>query len=768
MKLIILSIFCSISFLSYATPQSGEDQVNKRVEFTYTVNDIAVLSSKYSDFAPFVHGDKIYFTSNREINLVLAGENRWSKAGYYNVYYAELDMTGDSPKMKNPRPLPFKTNTDNHTGPICISPDGKEAFFTKVDSRPKVGNLKPKIYRAAFDGSNFSDFELLDFMEKEYTYGHPTLTNDGQKMFFSSDKDAKDGEKNLFYSKREGGKWTAPVKLDAIINTDGDEVFPFVREEYLYFSSNGHEGQGGLDIFRAKITDDGFEAPENLGEKFNSGKDDFGITFKPNKKGGYFSSNRNGKDDIFYFDFSEKIIVTKSVFGEFAYSKINKDTGEVEILLVDDDGEVIAKTTTSHLGEFAFENLPADKNYSVRLSEIEDDATVFITDDAGNILATYRSNKDGEFVFKKLSTDMTGTISMMNVEDEEMGFGKVSGQFVYEKLSGDYPEGMKVYLVDDEGNIIQTTTADSRGNFEFKELPTDKNYSIKAENELDEAMVLLVYDANENVKSQYKSDADGNFVFRKLKPENKGRFAMLDVEDDANILANTSNTVNGKFNYKKLDKDPSNITVQAYDDDGNLIASTKTDEKGNFRFTNLPVDQQVMFKVIDAEDEEMELSIYNRQGDEVAILVKSDDGYFIYKHLDADRDIAMVTDEAEDSEIAIKPNLDHIYFDVNSAVVPGNTKPMLNKLVDYMKAENNVKVDITGFASATGAKEYNLGLSKRRANSVKNYLVKKGVAASRIIADGKGQSNFLNHCKEGVECSDEEHKKNQRVEINWR
>jgi outer membrane protein OmpA-like peptidoglycan-associated protein len=112
--------------------------------------------------------------------------------------------------------------------------------------------------------------------------------------------------------------------------------------------------------------------------------------------------------------------------------------------------------------------------------------------------------------------------------------------------------------------------------------------------------------------------------------------------------------------------------------------------------------------------------------------------------------------------------LEKIHFNVNSFEVESNYKEILNKVAAYMKSDKKIKLEINGFTSSTGIPGYNLSLAKRRADAVKNYLVSKGVSSSNLIPVGKGQTNFLNHCSEGVDCSEEEHKINQRVELSWK
>ncbi|MEP5070819.1 MAG: hypothetical protein ABJQ96_09135, partial [Crocinitomicaceae bacterium] len=152
---------------------------------------------------------------------------------------------------------------------------------------------------------------------RKYSVGHPTLSNDGKILIFSSDMPGGNGKTDLYISYREEDTWTTPVNLGSEINTSGTELFPYLyNDTTLYFSSTGLGGFGGLDIFKAKL--DGFKAKEplNLGQPINSFSDDFSFYLNENGNGGYFSSNRHGGkglDDIYTFKNTSASLIVKLV-----------------------------------------------------------------------------------------------------------------------------------------------------------------------------------------------------------------------------------------------------------------------------------------------------------------------------------------------------------------------------------------------------------------------------------------------------------------------
>jgi hypothetical protein len=137
----------------------------------------------------------------------------------------------------------------------------------------------------------------------DYSINDVTINEEGTVIYFSSERRGGRGGKDIYQSTKVNGKWVGPWTVGPPVNTAGDESFPYLHQNAtLYFSSNGHAGMGGLDIFQSSILTDGFREPENLGYPMNSSYDDFGISFDSSAASGYFTSNRakGGYDDDLY------------------------------------------------------------------------------------------------------------------------------------------------------------------------------------------------------------------------------------------------------------------------------------------------------------------------------------------------------------------------------------------------------------------------------------------------------------------------------------
>ena len=228
---------------------------------------------------------------------------------YFELYYCDLDGNG---LPLEPRPFSLEINSQLHEGPVTFSRDGNIIYFTRNNLKKGVrkaddkGVTRLKIYVAERGPRDWQNVTELSFNSEEYSVCHPTLSANGKRLYFASDMPGGQGGFDLWYVERMAESWSQPINLGAEINTTKNEVFPFIHSSgNLFFSSNGHEGLGGLDIFMAKLEDDKAGQVIHLEKPFNSKKDDLGFILNPEGTKGYFASDRKGgvgKDDIYLFE----------------------------------------------------------------------------------------------------------------------------------------------------------------------------------------------------------------------------------------------------------------------------------------------------------------------------------------------------------------------------------------------------------------------------------------------------------------------------------
>jgi hypothetical protein len=211
---------------------------------------------------------------------------------------------------------PFQN--DLNIGSISFTQDGNTAYYTKNQEKSKgVSHLE--IWESKYIKGVWTRGNKLFINNANYSFSHPAITPDGKRLYYVSDDPNGSGGTDIYYiDKNEDGSWKPTQNAGQDINTEGDELFPTYYNGSLYFSSNGHPGLGGLDIFKLERNNKGGLLIRNMGYPINSSKDDLGFSIYKNK--GFFSSNRNGSDDIYSFDFIQANIVLKGrlmVDGKF-------------------------------------------------------------------------------------------------------------------------------------------------------------------------------------------------------------------------------------------------------------------------------------------------------------------------------------------------------------------------------------------------------------------------------------------------------------------
>jgi outer membrane protein OmpA-like peptidoglycan-associated protein len=218
-----------------------------------------------------------------------------------------------------------------YTGGLCFSADGKEVYFTRNESDEKFIRKKHYtkhgisadgvntlgIYKATVEHNKWTQIEHLNFNSIHHSCMHPFITPNGNRLYFSSNREGGFGGYDLYYVEKINGFWGEAINLGKYVNSLDDEMFPYVANDTtLYFSSNGHIGYGGADIYTSMLQQGMWQEPVNAGKPFNSSYDDFAFIFAENNQHGFFGSNRYsapGKDEIFSFRLLPDLIVGRGV-----------------------------------------------------------------------------------------------------------------------------------------------------------------------------------------------------------------------------------------------------------------------------------------------------------------------------------------------------------------------------------------------------------------------------------------------------------------------
>jgi len=323
----------------------------------YQVTELRDLNTKDAEFGSAYGRDDyglIYFTSSRDA----AAGNKTHGAtgqGFTDIFESRLDK-----KSKWSTPLPVENiNSDFEDGTPNLSADFREMYFTRCEAgkREKKGCV---IMYSRSSGDKWDEPKNLGILPDSVVAAHPAISKDGLTLYFVSDIEGGSGKKDIYQVKRSqpGDSWSKPENLGPDINTPGDELFPYVRSDgTLYFSSDGHIGMGGLDIFRAQPQPDGSWLVQNMKSPVNSFADDFSIVFEDGNERGIFSSTRKGKsnDELYLFELPPlKFTIAGLVRDEKTGAPV---PGAVVQLIASDGGNLQAQTGTG--GDFRFELKPA-------------------------------------------------------------------------------------------------------------------------------------------------------------------------------------------------------------------------------------------------------------------------------------------------------------------------------------------------------------------------------------------------------------------------
>ena len=336
-------------------------------------------------------------------------------------------------KWGEPQPLTEGINTPDNEGASVLTRKGDMIFFTRCP-RQKKENIGCDIFYAQKQGDNWKQAKKIELKPDTAAYlscGHPTLNNNATYMIFSSDMPGGQGGKDLWlteYNKREK-VWGVPENLGSTINTAGDEMFPHLTEKgTLYFSSTGHLGMGGLDLFKAEKTDDKtWENVENLKYPLNSAEHDFSIIFESGSddRRGFFTSNRNGgkgKDDLYSFNLPELLF---SLIVEVTNKETNLPVPGVSITLTGSDGSQIVKTTDAE-GVITFEE-ENKKRFILKQTEYKIEATRDEFLKASHEFSTIGREKSVKFfeqVYLQPAVDESGDAVVIDFPEVQYAYDK--------------------------------------------------------------------------------------------------------------------------------------------------------------------------------------------------------------------------------------------------------------------------------------------------------------------------------------------------------
>lgn len=269
-----------------------------RDSFSFSVKPI-IYNSEYADYAPVFYKDGIVFSSDRPTEKLVKQVNLQKDAGFSELYFFKEKDTIQRPAQ----PFLVSIKSPLHKGPALFYDKGNKMILTANAVKGNANRLQ--MFMLEWDGrkKEWTNLQPFVFNSDFYSVGHPALSKDERILYFVSDMPGGSGGTDIYVSVLKNGEWSKPKNMREPVNTEGNEMFPYISPAgKFYFSSDGHGGLGGLDLYYIENTPEQRLQIFNPGYPLNSSGDDFGIILEEQEKSGYFSSNRKegkGGDDIY-------------------------------------------------------------------------------------------------------------------------------------------------------------------------------------------------------------------------------------------------------------------------------------------------------------------------------------------------------------------------------------------------------------------------------------------------------------------------------------
>jgi outer membrane protein OmpA-like peptidoglycan-associated protein len=371
-NLFFSAIFLLISFLSFAQDSYVENESIESNSFSTSILELndkfeilnTGINTSLSDVGSTFFMNKYIMYSSRKTGAIGAGRDVNTGNPYNGLYCLNIDKTGN---LSHPYFFASVLDEKGNEGGITFSPDQKTVYFT--NSTPE-NSTNYQLYKAVFDetcrcSNAWIKKEAVSFNNVSYSIENPCVSSDGKKIYFSSNMPGGFGGYDLYVADiDQNGMPINPKNLGKDINTSNDEKFPYASpEKELFFSSNGHAGYGGQDVFVSRIRKNSFSYPLNLGKTINTSNDEVAFILA-SKTRGYLTSNRNtglGSYDIYRFELQKNSNTLKGHAAEKVSKIILPNT---KISLIDADGNEVATQTTNENGAFSFEVTPFE-NYTI-------------------------------------------------------------------------------------------------------------------------------------------------------------------------------------------------------------------------------------------------------------------------------------------------------------------------------------------------------------------------------------------------------------------
>ena len=682
--------------------------------FAFEVNNARNLNSGSSEFGPVFYNDGVMFTTDKIMSADEDKKSGWAGNGYLKLVFAKPKQKDDYYGEYNlPKIIPEFFNNGSNDGPATFSKDGNEVFITRtVKSLDKSKDESEdgqanqlKIFSATKTGDKWSKMKPFFFNSNRYSVGHPALAPDGGSLYFVSDVDGGDGGTDIYVSSRDGGTWNPPSNLGPIVNTFGNETFPFMADNGdLYFASDGHPGYGGLDIFVTRKAGNVWLIPQNLGKPINSSYDDFALAMYKNDSVGLFSADRpggRGEDDIYSF---RVVGPLPALTGQPAIAAVPKATPREE----PKPAEKVVPVPSSFIAEV---KAPAEKPKQ----EVKPEPKV----------APKEQPKPAEKVIP-VPSPVTAEVKPPA-----------------EKPKQEVKPEPKVVPKEQPKPVEKVVPVPSPVTAEVKPPAEKPKQEVKPEPKVvpkeQPKPAEKVVPVPSPVTAEVKPPAEK--PKQEVKPEPK----VAPKEQPKQIVSKIM--VLGCIKDGTTQEPIPTATVFFLDENKGQVIVHKANATGCFRSQVIAGDSYRVKAMQTGYSSDCVPYFSDTLGNQAETTISND--------------LLL-----EKIGVIHSYKVNNIYYDFDRYFIRPDAEPSLNKLVQIMN-ENQVTVELGAHADCRGSAAYNMILTERRAASAVHYIVQKGISGSRITSRWYGKSQLTNNCNcaEGVQCTEARHQANRRAEF---
>jgi outer membrane protein OmpA-like peptidoglycan-associated protein len=685
--------------------------------------ELSVFSSpKYDEFCPMVYNDHIVFCSNQEHELLITYQNK-KKKGLFNIFKVNIDPEVD---QQNPKIFSQNLVTPFNDGPVSFSPDGKQVVYSRnMDVHAKAKNMYDLsnnlgVYFAELKDGEWKPIGGFPFNNLDYSITTPCFSPNGQYLYFGSDMPGGFGGADLYRSEQIDGVWGEPVNLGENVNSAGNEVYPYLTAKGdLFFASNGHGGLGKKDIFLTRMSGSGWILPVHLEAPINSVEDDFGFVTDDEFSEGFFSSSRAETDDIYRFHtlIPQLFDCDTMLENNYCFEFWDEQYPDIDSIPVVYEWEF--SDGTKKKGLRVEHCLPGAGKHWAKLNIIDNTTNdLFITQstiefELEDHIQPYIISKETEIInetmeFSGLNSNLPG----YSIEEYVWDFG--DGAFE----TG--PEVEHQFITTGVHAIKLGLTGYADGSHEKETRCVVKSITLVQDNQ-DLAMHLagiipFVNEDMENSEGNLRDISLDLSVFDMNPEEEVFRVEVIASEDKIMLEDALFEPLREQYEIKEF-----------YLSSDSLFSYTVGE------YHSLLPSYAVYYDVVDKGFSTATVKTY------VLAELPTE---FIAK---INREFAQFADAN---------------FEFNQYEVSEKSYPMLDLVLKVMEENPDLLIEVAAHTDNLGTIDFNLELSQKRAQSIVDYLVSKGINEIRLKGNGYGEARPIS-----TNSTEEGRRMNRRVEF---